>query len=135
MSCLSLLQGIFPTQDRTWVSHISGRFFTVLAIRKPRIYGLLHWAILYRVIHSFIHSSIIYLLNILKRNSPSDIPVYTCTLDKKNKITRVTGFHLMKALNKKKTIAEVHCVPRQGTFPTVVMHAHVLLFCHDLSTT
>ena len=30
----SLLQGIFPTQDRTWVSHIAGRFFTVWATKE-----------------------------------------------------------------------------------------------------
>ena len=30
----SLLQGIFPPRDRTWVSRIAGRFFTVWATRK-----------------------------------------------------------------------------------------------------
>ena len=29
--CHALLQGIFPTQDQTQVSHIAGRFFTVWA--------------------------------------------------------------------------------------------------------
>ena len=32
--CLSLLQELFPTQGRTWVSHIADRFFTVWATRK-----------------------------------------------------------------------------------------------------
>ena len=30
----SLLQGIFLTQDWSWVSHIAGRFFTIWATRK-----------------------------------------------------------------------------------------------------
>ena len=30
-----LLQGLFLTQDQTWVSHIAGRFFTVWATREP----------------------------------------------------------------------------------------------------
>ena len=29
MGCYTLLQGIFPTQDQTQVSHIEGRFFTI----------------------------------------------------------------------------------------------------------
>ena len=33
---LSLLQGIFPTQDQTQVSHIAGRFFTSWATREAQ---------------------------------------------------------------------------------------------------
>ena len=32
----SLLQGIFPTQDQTWVSCIEGGSFTTWAIREAR---------------------------------------------------------------------------------------------------
>ena len=32
-----LLQGIFPTRDQTWVSHIAGRLFMVLATREAHI--------------------------------------------------------------------------------------------------
>ena len=35
---LSLLQGIFPSQDQTQVSRISGRFFTSWAIREAQEY-------------------------------------------------------------------------------------------------
>ena len=35
---LSLLQGIFPTRDRTQVSHITGRFFTSWATGKVILY-------------------------------------------------------------------------------------------------
>ena len=35
---LSLLQGIFPTQDRTQVSRIAGRFFTSWATREAQEY-------------------------------------------------------------------------------------------------
>ena len=31
---LSLLQGIFPTQESNWISHIAGRFFTSWATRE-----------------------------------------------------------------------------------------------------
>ena len=34
VGCRFLLQGIFPNQDRTHVSHIAGRFFTVWANRE-----------------------------------------------------------------------------------------------------
>ena len=34
VDCFSLLQGIFPTRDRTYVSHIAGRFFTSWATRE-----------------------------------------------------------------------------------------------------
>ena len=37
---LSLLQGIFPTQDQTQFSHIAGRFFTSWATRKPKNTGV-----------------------------------------------------------------------------------------------
>ena len=36
VGCLSLLQGIFPTQDRTQVSRIAGRFITIWATREAR---------------------------------------------------------------------------------------------------
>ena len=39
--CHFLLQGIFPTQDGTWVSRIAGRFFTIWATRE----ALKHWTI------------------------------------------------------------------------------------------
>ena len=42
--CLFLLQGIFPTQDRTWVSLTAGRFFTSWATREapswPHLKGI-----------------------------------------------------------------------------------------------
>ena len=34
VGCHFLLQGIFPTHDWTWVSHITGRFFTSWATKK-----------------------------------------------------------------------------------------------------
>ena len=52
VGCHALLQGIFLTQDWTWVSHIAGRCFTFWAIRevlgwqqmlKIRFYGLNMW--------------------------------------------------------------------------------------------
>ena len=36
VGCRALLQGIFPTRDRTQVSHIVGRFFTIWATRKAQ---------------------------------------------------------------------------------------------------
>ena len=41
VGCHFLCQGIFPTQDRTWVSGIAGRFFTIWATRE----ALHHWTI------------------------------------------------------------------------------------------
>ena len=38
VGCHALLQGIFPTQDRTQVSHIAGGFFTIWATREAREY-------------------------------------------------------------------------------------------------
>ena len=38
MGSLSLLQGIFPTQGSTQVSHITGRFFTSWATREAQEY-------------------------------------------------------------------------------------------------
>ena len=33
---IPFLQGIFPTQDQTQVSHIVGRFFTIWAMREAQ---------------------------------------------------------------------------------------------------
>ena len=38
VGCHDLPQGIFPTRDQTWVSHVAGRFFTVWAIREMFIW-------------------------------------------------------------------------------------------------
>ena len=38
VGCYSLLQGIFPTQYQTQVSHILGGFFTVWATREAQEY-------------------------------------------------------------------------------------------------
>ena len=35
VGCHALLQGIFPTQDQTWVSCITGRFFAAEPPGKP----------------------------------------------------------------------------------------------------
>ena len=37
VGCHALLQGIFPTQDRTQVSHTAGGFFTILATMEAQI--------------------------------------------------------------------------------------------------
>ena len=38
VGCHALLQGIYPTQDWTQVSHIAGRFFTNWATREAQEY-------------------------------------------------------------------------------------------------
>ena len=36
VGCCSILQGIFPTRDETWISHIVGRFFTIWVTKEAQ---------------------------------------------------------------------------------------------------
>ena len=50
VSSLSFLQGIFPTQGSTQVSHVAGRFFTSWATRKAQMcvyWSLKPWVLCY----------------------------------------------------------------------------------------
>ena len=51
VDCHFLLQGIFPTQGRTWVSHIVDRYFTVWATRDTNLVLLL--CVLASNVHSY----------------------------------------------------------------------------------
>ena len=46
VGCHSFLQGIFPSRDRTWVSCIAGRFFTIWATREDCVDQNKLWKIL-----------------------------------------------------------------------------------------
>ena len=81
VSSLSLLQGFFPTRDRTHISHISGGFFTSWATRETKnnqllkIYYIKHLKniILQTIIYKVYFSSVQF--------SPQSCPILCDPMD------------------------------------------------------